>query len=461
MPIVLRCLTRLMTSAALAVAIVGCSRSKPQPPAFPPPKVTVTQPVMFEVQSYFEYNGYLEPIETVQIKARVKGVLKDIHFTEGTEVKIGDLLYTIDPREYKAAVAKADADIAKAEADINSAKAQIELAKSELERVQRATATGVGSKTDLDKAVATLAANEALKGVAIANKAAGKAAKDIAKLDVEYTNIKAPIDGQISRNLVTKGNLVGQNEATLLTTIVKMDKLHVYYDAAERDLIEFQKANRNKPEGSATDKTVKVEIGVATEDGYPHEGDIDFRENRVDTGTGTVRIRGVIPNPLVQPGNKRLLYPGLFARVRVPSGEPRSLPVIPEDALMTGQEGRFVYVLGPNNIVEKRSITVLTQPVWRAPPPGSPAEPGWMMSAPLPPPPGTEPPAAPPGPPGPPGPPPPPPGPVPVLSVVAVVKGLSLEDRVLVTGLTKARPGAPVAPVQRILQAPPAAPKKK
>jgi multidrug efflux pump subunit AcrA (membrane-fusion protein) len=177
-----------------------------------------------------------------------------------------------------------------------------------------------------------------------------------------------------------------------------------------------------------------VEIGVTTEEGYPHPGKLDFRENRVDPSTGTVRMRGRIPNPRVPPGNARLLYPGLFARIRVPSGPPVSLPAIPEDALMTGQEGRFVYVLGADNVIQKRTVTV-GPVVWKSPPAAVQPPPRWRLVASAEPHSGEK-----------------SPEPPPVHSVVAIESGLTPEDQVVIIGLTKARPGTAVAPESWELQ---------
>ena len=276
--------------------------------------------------------------------------------------------------------------------------------------------------------------NKAQLEVAKATKDSAAAALDAAKIQLGYTDIRAPIAGRINRTEVTKGNLVGQDQPTLLTTIVSMHPMYVYFDAPERDLIAHQRAQRAKgrPENS-------VEVGVTTETGYPHQGVIDFQENRVNEGTGTVRLRGVLPNPPVGPNGTRLLYPGNYARVRVPVGAPEPEPVIPEDALMTGQEGRYVYVLGAGNVVEKRVVTVGTR-IWREPPPGETGLPEWFLlntnaqvksgQAPQ--------------------------GPLrtSARSVIAIKKGLSSDDRVIVNGLQKARPGAPVTPEDWELRAP-------
>jgi multidrug efflux system membrane fusion protein len=410
--------------------LIGCQGGKGPPPAPPPAQVTVARVVTYPVQHYHEYNGFLDAVNSVQIKARVKGFLEEVAFKEGEEVEEGDLLYRIDPREYVAGVAKSKADIAKAKADIENSKAQITLAEAELERMNRAVGTGVGSKSDRDKALAQLAANVAQLDTAKANVDAAEASLKVAELNLEYTTITAPISGRISRTQVTKGNLVGQNESTLLTSIVSMDPLYVYFDTPERDLVEYQHSLKGKP--SAMPKEAAIEVAVATEEGFPHSGKIDFRENRVETGTGTIRLRGQIPNPHVTP-TERLLYPGLYARVRIPIGEESRQPVIPEDALMTGQEGRYVYVLGAENKVEKRTVVVGPQ-VWSPSPPGTPQKPGWQLINPHPADPSK--------------------GAQPLQSIVAIEKGLSAGELIIVIGLQKARPGLPVAPDEWQLQPP-------
>jgi RND family efflux transporter MFP subunit len=421
-----------MAVAAAGGPAVGCARPAPPPAAPPPPAVAVVRPVSHKVQAYNEYNGYLDAVETVEVRARVKGFLTGIAFKEGDEVKAGDPLYTIDPREYAAAVAKSRADIAKAAADMANARALIKNAEADLARFNRSGQAV--SQSELDKATATLDSNKAQLDVATANKAAAEAALQSAELELGYTDIRAPIAGRISRTLVTRGNLVGQMEATLLTTIVSLDPLYVYFDAPEADLVSYQRQLQGVSPGAAGG--LPVAVGVATEEGYPHAGVIDFRENRVDTGTGTVRVRGRVPNPVVPPGNVRVLYPGLFARVRVPDGPPRDLLVVPEDALMTGQEGRYVYVVDEKNVVHKRTVVVRPQVVWRAAEPDAPnPPPGWVMANTAPPP--ATPPAA--------GTPPAPTS-VPARSVVAIDRGLKPGDAVIVNGLQKARPEAPVEP---------------
>lgn len=417
----------------------GCKPAAVAPPVPPPPIVTVARPGSAQVQSYLEYNGYLDAVEKVEIRARVKGYLTEVFFKEGDEVKKGDPLFAIDPREYASGVAKSKSDIARADADIANAKAQIKLGQAEYDRMRGLVQSSGVSRSDLDKAEAVLAANKAQLDVAIANKGSAEAALRTSELQLSYTDIRAPLSGQISRSLVSRGNLVGQTDSTLLTTIVSVDRLDVYFDEPERDLFEYQRSLLENPKANPT---LPVEVGVATEIGYPHLGVIDFRENRVDTGTGTVRMRGKVPNPKMPPGNARLLYPGLFARVRVPAGPSKQQLVLPEDALMTGQEGRFLYVVGPENKVIKRTVTVGPQ-VWRAPASDAPAAPGWVLVSAKPAPtdakgspadakPSTADAKAGPG--------------SPVRSIVAIESGLAPGDLVIVNGLQKARPGAPVTP---------------
>ena len=442
--------------AALAV-LAGCNRGAPPPRQMPPGKVTVVNPVAYPVQEYSQYNGYLDTTQAVEVRARVKGILTEVLFVEGTEVAAGAPLYVIDDREFQTAVKKAEAELEKSKADIELWTAQIDLAKTELTRAKEAASSLAASQTDVDKAAATLAVNKAQLAAAVATKNAAESSLHTANIQLGYTDIRAKIAGRINRTLVDEGNLVGQNEATLLTTIVAMDPLYINFDVPERDLVAYQLAQRkgDRPLPDVTSRRIPVEVGVATEDGYPHAGVIDFRENRVDTGTGTVRIRGRVPNPgsppavclmavvgpvgpAVVPPN-RLLYPGLYARVRVPFGPPKSLPVIPEDALMAGQQGQYVYVVGPDKKVAMRVVTVGPR-VYRAPPAAENKPSAWVLNDPNPPPPGGGKDAKP-------GPAVPPlPSKIPVRSVVAIEKGLGVDDVVIVNGLQKARPGGEVAP---------------
>lgn len=427
---------------AAAGALAGCRAQKPAPPAPPPPRVTVIRPATALVRDYWVYNGYLDTTESVEVRSKIRGFLTEVLFKEGAEVAPGDRLYTIDKREYNTAVRKAEAEQLKAEAQIATWEAQIKQSKADLERISGLIKVGSASKADLDLAVATLGVREAELKAAESNRDAAKEAVHSANLILSYAEINARIGGRISRTHVDAGNLI-QADTTLMTTIVRVDKLYVLFDAPEVDYYAAQKARLRAPHASG--EVADIEVGVGDERDFPHRGTIDFRENRVETATGTIRVRGRLDNPLLARG-VRLLYPGMFARVRVPKSEPAPQTVIPEDCLVSGQEGRFLFVVTPNNTVEKRLVTVGAS-VWKAPPPEpGKAPPSWMAINPS-------------------------PAPVPegqppvsvrrqIKSIVAITAGLQETDRVILDGLQQARPGAPVAPEEWTLTPPPAEPKK-
>lgn len=417
-------------------ALIGCRRDKGAPPPPPPPGVSVIKPTVVPVQKFYEYNGHLDTTQMVEVRARVKGLITKVHFKDGVEVRgqrgggfltvPGDLLYTIDEREYRTSVKKAEAEVEKAKADIGNWTAQIALAEAEVKRAELAKESSATAQTEVDKTRATRDVNKAMLASAIANQNAAEATRHTAYIQLGYTAIHARIDGRISRTLVDEGNLVGQTEPTMLTSIVRMDELFVYFDVPERDWATW--GNRLSGDSNLT---IPIEVGAATEEGYPHRGRIDFLENRVDVGTGTVRIRGRILNPVVPGKSTRALYPGLYSRIRIPAGAAQPSPVIPEEALMTGQEGRYVYVVGADNTVLKRSVLV-GQLVYRAAPAIENKAATWVLTNPKP----TVPigglPAR--------------PSTISVKSVVAIEKGLTANDAIIVEGLQKARPGGEVAP---------------
>lgn len=463
---------------AAATGVTGCKREKAAPPAPPPPRVTVIRPASVPVRDYWTYNGYLEQTKAVEVRSKIRGYLNGVQFIEGAEVSEGDLLYTIDKLEFNTAVSKADAEekkagaeVIKAAAEIKNWEAQIAQASADLERVKKAVASGAETQTELDKTKATydvriaeknaaIAAHEA----AIANRNAAAAALRSTNIQLGYTDIKAKISGRISRTLTDEGTLV-LADTTVLTTILAVDKLYVYFDAPEADFIAYQKsviASQGKEPYSGQ---IPVQVGVTKEEGYPHAGVIDFLENKVETATGTIRLRGVLDNPVVattttpllaEAGrpyfrslfgrdpvmveNVRALYPGMYARIRVPKSEPVPQLVLPEDCLLSGQDGRFLYVIGADNKVERRVVTVGAS-VWKAPPevPGV-VVPSWFAEnkKPAPAPPGQT----------------PPPTVRKIRSMVAITAGLKAEDRVILDGLQQARPTLPVSPEEWTMNPP-------
>ena len=260
--------TYLLGIAALLIGLVvtGCGKQASQTGP-PPPVVSVVQPIAREVIEWDEYIGRLESPETVEIRARVSGYLDKVHFKEGKEVKKGDLLFTIDPRPYQAEFDHADAEYQRA-------LSQAELAKNDSERAKRLIATKAISEEDFDTKAKTYAA-------ALAAVRSARAATYSAKLNLEFTEIRAPIDGRISSALVTQGNLVSSGAgASLLTTLVSLDPLYCYGNADERAVLKYIRLRKEGKRDSARDMEIPAEMGLADETGFPHKGYMDFVDNR-------------------------------------------------------------------------------------------------------------------------------------------------------------------------------------
>ena len=312
----------------------------------PPPKVTVAEPLQQEVIEHLEFTGNTRAFEEVELRARVRGFLNSMHFTPGTQVDMGDLLFVIDPREYQA-------EFNAAEAELNAAKAMEHRAKIEYDRAKRVFDKGAGRETDVVKW-------RGERDVAQAAIERAKAKVERANLNLSYTQVKAPISGRVSRNYVDIGNLVGESEATLLTTISRYDPMYVYFNLNENDLLRVMSMwrNRVKEKGIDPDKEsdIRAEIplylGLANEDGYPHEGIVDFAESGVDTATGTLQLRGVFPNP----GPARVIVPGLFARLRMPIDKREKALMVTERAIGADQGGNYLLSISSDNVVEKKPI---------------------------------------------------------------------------------------------------------
>ncbi|HEX4588676.1 MAG TPA: efflux RND transporter periplasmic adaptor subunit [Gemmataceae bacterium] len=368
-----------MTNRALILTLLaaGCTHQSGSPPQqLPPPKVTVANPVRRPVSDYREYTGRIDAVQSVNVVARVRGFLQTVKFREGVEVKAGDLLYEIDPREFQAAVEQAQADVQRLQAVL----AQTE---SELARANRLRGTGAITPEEVVQ-------RQSARDIAQAQLKQAQAALENAQLQLSYTRIVAPIAGRIGRTFVTFGNLVGYGEPTLLTTIVSVDPMYVYFDAPESDYLEYRKLMQSEDLPPAEKQQTPLFVGLATEKAFPHKGTIDFRANTVDPGTGTIQIRGTLPNP------DRSLVPGLYARVQVPFGKPEERLLLPQAAVQADQRGRFVLVVTGDNVVEYRPVTV-----------------GITTDD----------------------------------HMLVIEKGVTADDRVIVNGLQKARPGAPVQPV--------------
>jgi RND family efflux transporter MFP subunit len=308
------------------------------------PVVRVEKPVVKEVTDYEFFTGRTDAIDHVQIRARVTGYLDKVNFKAGSDVKKDDVLFEIDPRPYRATLDRSLGQIALTEA-------KLKLAKVELDRgLSIAKTPGAISQTDLDKLAADKSSAEAALQTA-------KADAESADLNLKFTKVLSPVDGVVGRELITVGNLVTQDN-TLLTTVVSMDPMYVYFDIDERTMLRIQKLIREGKIKSVRDgHKTPVEFGLANEgQEFPHVGALDFVNNQVDSSTGTRQVRGVIDNPKEGKTNVRLLTPGLFVRVRIPIGEPHQALLVPQAAVGTDQGKKFLYVVNDKNVVEYRPV---------------------------------------------------------------------------------------------------------
>ena len=324
----------LRAAAALAVLtlIAGCGGETG--PQDGPPQVTVAQPLARKVTDWDEYTGRLAAPETVEIRARVSGYLSAAPFADGALVRKGDLLFVIDPRPYRASLDEARAALV-------GARARLELAERDLQRAKQLFEARTISERDLDTR------DEERKAAAAAISVA-EARVQAAELDLGFCEVRAPINGRIGRKLVTAGNLVtgGTEDATLLTTIVSVDPMHVYVNADERAFLRYQRLAQAGERPSSRDRPNPVRLQLADEEGFPHEGHMDFVDNRLDPATGTIQGRAVFPNP------DGVLTPGLFARVQIIGEGPYDALLVPDQAIGTDQAQRVVYVVAADNTVK-------------------------------------------------------------------------------------------------------------
>jgi RND family efflux transporter MFP subunit len=322
---------------SIALAVTRCGRPAP-PPTPPPPAVTVSRPLEREVIEWDEYTGRLEAVSSVEVRARVTGLIESAPFKEGTSVKKGDVLFVIDVRPFRA-------DLNAKIADVASARAQVLKTGSDLKRIQEAVKTSAVSERDRDAAQAAF-------DRANAELAAARAAQEAAQLRVDWCYVLAPIDGRISNKRITEGNLVngGTGDSTLLTTVVSQDPIYCYATVDEASVLKYAELARQGRRVSARYAQIPTFMGVASERGFPHEGVVDFVDNRIEPGTGTVRGRGVYRNP------DGFLQPGMFARIRIPgSGRYRAL-LIPDAAVAADQNRRYALAVNDQDVVELRPI---------------------------------------------------------------------------------------------------------
>ncbi|MEO6186607.1 MAG: efflux RND transporter periplasmic adaptor subunit [Steroidobacteraceae bacterium] len=327
--------SRSLYLLAVLGVLSACSKA---PPAGPPPAMEVSVAVVPErdITEWDEYTGRLEAVNTVEIRPQVSGALQTVAFTEGKEVKKGELLFQIDPRPFQA-------ELERALALREQSKTAAELAASDLARAEKLLSSRAISQEEYDQRVsASRSAAAAVRGT--------DAAIDVARLNLAYTRITSPIDGRIGRAEATAGNLVNA-QTTRLTTVVSLTPMYAYFEAAEQDYLKYMDLARTGARPLSRDKANPVFMAVGNEKEFSHEGYMDFVDNRVNAGTGTLLGRAVFPNP------DRFLTPGMFVRVRLIGTSKYKGPLINDRAIATDQDRRFVLVVGAGDKIEYRAVT--------------------------------------------------------------------------------------------------------
>ena len=350
-----------------------------------PPAVTIATVQQQEVTEWSEFTGRTDAVEAVEVRPRVSGHIQEVRFQSGQLVKKGDVLFVIDPRWYKA-------EFDRREADYEQAKAHLANADRQAQRTARLLATKTVSTEDNDT-------SDSQDQEAKAAVESAAALMESARLDLEYTEVRAPVDGRVSRALLTEGNYVSgiAGAATLLTTLVSVDPVYVYADVDESSLLSFNALSRTRQaaNGNGDDAKIPVELELEDEEGYPHRGYIESFDNRVDPNTGTIVLRAIFANP------DGRIVPGLFARIRVSAGGKHEAFLVDESAIGTDQAQKFVLILDDKNKVEYRQVKL-----------------------------------------------------GPVIDGKRVVRsGLQAGDKIVVNGLQRARPGSEVTPQEQVVDA--------
>jgi RND family efflux transporter MFP subunit len=333
----------LLTCLLAGASLTGCGPSVPHPVAPPVPVVNVSQPIAKEVVDYEEFTGRTDAVSTVDIRARVNGYLDKVTFKDGDIVKLGALLYQIDPRPFEAALAQALGQVERLEA-------QKKLLVIQVDRYRELAKKGAGSQQDLDQYLAQQAEN-------VGELKAAQAQVQVAKLNLDFTRVSAPLTGRISRTLITVGNLVAA-DTTLLTTIRSIDPMYAYFNMEEPAMLRIKSMIRDKIIPARTANEVPVVMGLAddVERKFPLHGTIDFVNNTLDPQTGTIQIRAVFPNAYRIPDQPPVLTPGQFVRIRMPMGPRHRVLLITERALGTDQGQKFVYTVDKSHKVVYRPV---------------------------------------------------------------------------------------------------------
>lgn len=392
---------KYLAFSALAVAILaaglpGCQKPAPALAKTAPAQVIVAHPTSQEVTDFEDFTGHVEPTKSVDLRAQVTGILKDISFRDGADVKKDALLFEIDPATYQAELDRSNALVVQAEARYNRL-------TRDYERASAVVGRGSVTQEELDRITGDR--EEARAAIRVA-----EAVRNLARQNLEFTRVRAPFDGRLSRRMIDAGNVVKANE-TIVSNIVALDPVYVTFDVDERTVLRLRRLIREGKIDSARDHPVDVRIGVADKDDFEMTGRVEFADNRVDLNTGTLLVRARVDNPRRPPvgplghlsdvvrlkaGRPRayLLSAGLFVRIRLPIGNPRPGLLVPEEALASDQGQKFLFVVNPQDEVERRPVTLGPQ----------------------------------------------------VDQLRVIEKGLTATDRVIVNGLQRVRPGVKVAP---------------
>ncbi|HEX7061240.1 MAG TPA: efflux RND transporter periplasmic adaptor subunit [Woeseiaceae bacterium] len=361
--------------ATLLLMTAGCgqSRAGEEQAAPPPPQVSVARVAVRPLHEWQEFTGRLAAVKSVDVRPRVSGYIEAVGFAEGSRVEAGDLLFQIDPRPFKA-------EVERLEAERKRATAQLELATSNEQRAERLLAENAIAREEYESL-------STARAIAAAELGAVQAALDAARLDLEFTTVEAPIAGRVSNALVTAGNLV--DSSTLLTTLVSDDPIYAYFNADEQSYLDYIEG-----QDPAAARNAQVYVGLINETGYPHEGRLDFLDNRVDPESGTIRGRAVLDNA------DGRFTPGLFVRLKLVSPAVSDVALVDDRAIGTDLDQKYVLVVDDQNVAQYRGVET---------------------------------------------------GPL-VDDLRVVTKGLKAGDRVIVNGLQRVRPGVPVAPMQVAMQ---------
>jgi len=386
----LRAMLGLAPVIVLLALAGGCGQKENKFAPPPPPQVTVSRPLEKPVTDYLELTGNTQAVDQVELQARIEGFLTSIHFKDGDFVRKGDLLFVIEQAQYQAKLEEAQGRLAAAEA-------QVLRANQEYERQLGLFAENATSKSEVERW-------KAQRDAAQASVEEAKANLELAKINLGYTRVMAPFDGRMDRHLVDPGNLVGAGKPTPLAYITRLDPIYAYFSVNERDLIRIMKKGRSEGKPVAQ-VTLPVYLGIAGEEGYPHEGRFDFASSTVDPNTGTLLLRGIFSNPRIGAAAPRLLA-GMFARIRIPVDVRDRALLVSERALGVDQGGRYLLVVSDQNVVEQRSVKV-----------------GALIEG-----------------------------------MRVIEEGLKGDEWVVVDGIQRARPGAKITPVQQQAAAPASAP---